>query len=245
MALENPNVSRPLGRPVLKMNWNRLLFAHWRIPPAEIQKTLPRGLEVDVFDGSAWLAIVPFFMERVHPVGLPPMPWLSWFQEMNVRTYVRDVKGNPGVWFYSLVCNQPIAVEGARRLFHLNYVHARMHAYVNVSGTVDYFSRRDEAVTRFRYTPAGPRAIAAAGTLEHFLVERYTLFSADRQGNLYSGKVFHRPYEVGPADLDAWSFVPAQEDGFHETKREPDHVLMASALEVDAWPLEAAGLKVD
>ena len=119
---------RPKTGSLLLMGWRQLLFLHWAWNPAEIQKTLPRGLFVDTFGGQAWLGIVPFFMRRVHPRGLPCLPWLSNFLELNVRTYVYNNSGRPGIWFYSLVCNQPVAVELAKRCFHLNYVHGRMHA---------------------------------------------------------------------------------------------------------------------
>ncbi len=117
---------RPAAPVVMHQRWRALLFAHWRIDPDAIQKTLPVGLHVDTCDGSAWLGVVPFFMDAVRPAFLPALPWLSWFQELNVRTYVHDEKGVPGVWFYSLDCNQPLAVAIARTLFHLNYRHAAM-----------------------------------------------------------------------------------------------------------------------
>ena len=116
---------RPKTKPVLQMQWKELLFLHWSWDAREIQATLPTGLFADTFDGKAWLAIVPFFMRKVHPMVLPCLPWLSNFLELNVRTYVHDGAGVPGVWFYSLVCNQPLVVELARRWYHLNYVHAR------------------------------------------------------------------------------------------------------------------------
>ncbi|RYD26824.1 MAG: DUF2071 domain-containing protein, partial [Verrucomicrobiaceae bacterium] len=119
---------RPAGRPVMFQRWSGLLFLHWRMNPEEIQRRLPHGLHVDTFGGKAWVGVVPFFMERIRPVGIPAVPWLSWFLELNVRTYVYDDKGRPGVWFFSLDCNQPVAVEFARKIFHLPYQHAAMNA---------------------------------------------------------------------------------------------------------------------
>ena len=101
---------RPQGFPVMRQRWSGLLFLHWPVEISLIQKRLPPGLHVDTFDGQAWLGVVPFFMQRVRPIGLPPVPWLSWFLELNVRTYVHDDAGNPGVWFFSLDCDQPVAV---------------------------------------------------------------------------------------------------------------------------------------
>ena len=101
--------------------WRDLLFLHWRVDPERIQRTLPPGLTVDVFDGAAYVGIVPFFMCDIRPRGLPAMPGLSNFMELNVRTYVHDAQGTPGVWFYSLDCNSRLTVWGARRFFHLPY----------------------------------------------------------------------------------------------------------------------------
>ncbi len=132
---------RPKSKSVLRMRWEQLLFLHWAWDARQIQKTLPQGLFVDTFDGKGWLAIVPFFMKRVHPRGLPCVPWLSDFLELNVRTYVYNHAGRPGVWFYSLLCNQPLAVQLARRCFHLNYVHTRMNALVDQGGMCFYSAR--------------------------------------------------------------------------------------------------------
>jgi uncharacterized protein YqjF (DUF2071 family) len=118
----------PAPRPVGFQRWNDLLFLHWKIAPELVQVTLPPGLRVDVHEGAAYVGIVPFFMERIRPAWLPPLPWVSWFLELNVRTYVHDREGHPGVWFYSLDCNQPLAVALARRFFHLPYFNARMRA---------------------------------------------------------------------------------------------------------------------
>lgn len=234
---------RPAGWPVLFMRWEKLLFLHWAWDPGTIQKTLPEGLRVDTYEGQAWLGVVPFFMRRVHPTGLPCVPWLSDFLELNVRTYVYDAQGRPGVWFYSLACNQPVAVELARRFFHLNYVHARMEARIE-AGVVFYRSRRGEgAGAEFQYPLGGSTHQAEPGSLEFFLVERYRLFSADRKGRIHSGRVHHVPYRVTPVGVKTWSFVPAEADGFKFPGRGPDHALVASDLAVEAWPIRG-GIQV-
>jgi uncharacterized protein len=231
---------RPRTRPILDMEWKELLFLHWSWEEREIQATLPPGLFADTFAGKAWLAIVPFFMRRVHPMGLPSLPWLSNFLELNVRTYVHDGAGVPGVWFYSLVCNQPLAVEIARRFFHLNYVNACMEARIDSSRTCSYKVRRrgfEEA--DFRYRAFGAKAAAEPGSLEFFLVERYVLFSAGHKQHLYAGRVHHVPYRIGPAEVENWSFVPAMADGFGSPARPADHAMVAEDLEVQAWPIRA------
>jgi len=238
IAIRLAQRERPPGRPVLAMNWECLLFLHWKWDPEEIQKTLPEGLTVDTYDGKAWLAVVPFFMRRVHPRGLPCVPWLSDFLEFNVRTYVTDRHGVPGVWFYSLLCNQPLAVEMARRFFHLNYLRARLSAK-DEAGNSAHFSWEERGVgtANFQGRQKGNFSAAVPGSLEFFLVERYVLFSTDRKGRIHSGRVHHAPYESAPAEAEEWSFRPAASLGFDDPGRSPDHVLLARAVQVDAWPI--------
>lgn len=229
---------RPSVRPVLAMRWECLLFLHWRWDPREIQKTLPRGLQVDTFRGEAWLGVVPFFMRRVHPRGFPCVPWLSDFLELNVRTYVIDRNGVPGVWFYSLLCNQPVAVELARRFFHLNYLHARLSATEEVGNTAHFsWNEPGGGAADFYGRECGPMTLAAPDSLEFFLVERYVLFSADCHGRLHSGRVHHLPYEIAPAEADGWSFRPAASQGLADPGRLPDHALVSRPVQVDAWPI--------
>src|SRR6266496_5134461 len=105
---------RPTYRsPLIYQNWRSLLFLHWEYNVEAIQNTLPEGLRVDTFAGKAYIGIVAFFMQDVHPRFLPTLPGLSHFQELNVRTYVYDDRGVPGVWFYSLDANQWLAVQAA------------------------------------------------------------------------------------------------------------------------------------
>ncbi len=229
---------RPGGRPVGHQRWNQLLFAHWPVDPAAVQATLPRGLHVDTLGGAAYLGIVPFAMERVRPAGLPPLPWVSWFLELNVRTYVYDASGRPGVWFYSLDCERALAVAIARRFFHLPYLHARMSASVH-DGTIHYQCQRRAAAgsCRYAWTPGAASAPTTPGSLEYFLVERYLLFAADAAGRLYSGRVHHAPYRVNLPRVSECSIEPARLAGF-ELDGEPASVLAALPVEVSVFPLK-------
>lgn len=189
--------------------WSEVLFAHWPMEPRAVQATLPRGLEVEVFEDSAWVGVVPFKMEAIRPRGLPPVPGLSWFLEMNVRTYVRDRWGRSGVWFYSLDCNQALACAVARRFFRLNYRDATMAvAGADEMGWTSYSSRCLDAagsahLRRKSLKKTDPARPALEGTLEHFLVERYRLFAHDAErGRLLSGRVAHQPYRLLPATLE-------------------------------------------
>jgi uncharacterized protein YqjF (DUF2071 family) len=229
----------PAGFPVMKQRWAELGFFHWAVSPDIIRSRLPEGLHVDTFDGKAWLGIVPFLMQRIRPTGLPPLPWLSWFHELNLRTYVHDSEGNPGVWFFSLDCNQPIAVEVARRLFHLPYQHAKMGSKLSID-SVEYYSCRkshESAKAEFKYPRPMAAKAAVIGSLEWFLVERYTLFSVDPKGNLRSGRVHHEPYQIEAMSYGECSTLPFSLNGFAEPETPPVSLICANPVDVTVFPL--------
>lgn len=219
--------------------WEKLVFLHWRWDAAEIQRTLPPGLFVDTFQGDAWLAIVPFYMRGIRPRFCPPVPGISDFLELNLRTYVHDEQGRPGVWFYSLDCDQPLAVWTARTFFHLPYQHAGMQAPMT-DGWIDYTCHRrgESAPSRFRYQVSGETHTAEPGTLEFFLAERYLLFSQSPRG-IRCGQVHHVPYPLAEAKLDAWDVKPLLQAGFSDPRRPPDHVIGSPGVDVRVYPLMA------
>ncbi len=237
----------PDALPVMKQRWAELGFFHWAFSPDLIAARLPKGLHVDTFEGKAWLGVVPFLMRRIRPIGLPPLPWLSWFHELNLRTYVYDDAGTPGVWFFSLDCNQPIAVEVARRFFHLPYQHAQMRSNLSNS-SVEYFSRRKNHPSGepiYKYPrPFDPKP-AVLGSLEWFLIERYTLFSPDPEGNIYSGRVYHEPYQIEPMAFGECSTLPFSLNGFTEPKAPPDSLISAKPVDVSIFPLKLVGITAD
>jgi uncharacterized protein YqjF (DUF2071 family) len=184
----------------MAQSWQRLLFAHWPLAPEALRPLIPEGLALDTFDGAAWLGIVPFEMRHVRLRGLPELPLLSMFPELNVRTYVvRD--GLPGVWFFSLDADHRPAVLTARALFHLPYFKAEMRVEQH-GEAVRYRSRRQEgspAEFQAEYRPTGPVFHSRAGSLEHWLTERYYLYATDRHGAMYRGAVHHGPWPLQPA----------------------------------------------
>lgn len=193
-----------MSRVVMRQEWHQLLFLHWEVSPEQVQARLPEGLTVDTFEGKTYLGLVPFTMRNVRPVWSPPVPWLSHFHETNVRVYVRDKSGRAGVYFFSLEAANPIAVELARGLFKLPYHWAKM-TMEHTGSQIRYSSERLSHPPRpaYCYVTYGPQPgtvldTAVPSTLEHFLIERYTLFSV-AGGSLFSGKVVHLPYQFQPA----------------------------------------------
>jgi len=230
---------RPTRAHVMHQRWESLLFLHWRRDAEKIQRTLPPGLYVDTYQGDAWLAIVPFYMLGIRPRFFPTMPGVSNFLELNVRTYVHDEQGRPGVWFYSLDCNQRLAVWTARTFFHLPYKNARMSAKWS-DGCIDYRCQRNGALaeSRFRYRIAAESQLAEPGSLAFFLAERYLLFSQTPRG-IRCGQVHHTPYPLAKASLETWDVNPLLLAGFTDPQRPPDHIIGSSGVDVAVYPLTA------
>ncbi len=198
---------RPDERPVMYQRWRHLLFLHWVLPVEALAPLLPEGLTLDTFEGRAYVGLVPFTMQGVRPRGLPAVGFLSDFHETNVRTYVRSRDGVPGVWFFSLEAANAIAVRLARAWFKLPYHYARMTLEAGEGGaSYAYRSERRwpppaPAACQVRCAPRGLAAPSTPGTLQHFLVERYFLYSRSG-GALYRGQVHHTPYQVRGADVE-------------------------------------------
>ncbi len=198
---------RPGGRPVMRQCWDHLLFLHWEVPAAAIARLLPPGLEVDTFEGRAYVGLVPFAMRGVRPAGLPSVRGLSNFRETNVRTYVHAGGREPGVWFFSLDAANAAAVAIARSWFRLPYFYSRMTLAAEEGERglrVAYGSRRlypdpRPATTRIVAEVGGPSFGAEVGTLDYFLAERYLLYARGRAG-LLKGRVHHAPYPLQAAE---------------------------------------------
>jgi uncharacterized protein YqjF (DUF2071 family) len=236
----------PSGRsPVMFQRWERLLFLHWEVDAALVQETLPPGLSVDCYEGKAYIGIVPFLMRAIRPRGLPSVPYLSNFLECNVRTYVHDERGKPGVWFYSLDTDRWLAFKIARVGFHLPYYWASMEA--TVTDRVSYSVRRRGAghkEARFEYRASGDAKSAEPGSLEFFLLERYLLFAHDaRMRRLYSGRVHHEPYQFSEADVSTWDTNPIEWNGLPRPEGEPVHACVASSVDVSVFAIEGAGVE--
>jgi uncharacterized protein len=189
---------------LMTQTWHDLLFAHWPLNVNALRAHVPPGFEIDTFAGQAWIGVVPFRMSNVAPRGVPALPWVSAFPELNVRTYVR-VHGRPGVYFFSLDAANPVAVGVARTLVHLPYFTAAMSIEHDSDGWIRYRSRRKTsnataAELEARYRPTGPATAPVEGTLDYFLTERYCLFTVDRSGRAYSLDIHHPAWPLQTAE---------------------------------------------
>ena len=201
---------RPAGKRVAQhQTWESLLFLHWRVPVEFLRPHIPDALEIDTFDGDAWVGLVPFTMRGVRLAWLPPVPGTSDFHETNLRTYVHHRGKDPGVWFFTLEAAAWLPVQVARAGWHLPYHHARMSLTRDAAGVVDYATERRSppplpADCKVRYQPSGAPSPAVAGTLEHFLAERYLLYADTGAGRLQRGQVHHAPYPLQTATVHSW-----------------------------------------
>lgn len=225
---------------VMAQSWHDLLFAHWPVPVTALRPLIPAALEIDTYAGQAWLAVVPFRMSGVRLRGTPAVPWLSNFLELNVRTYVvHDCK--PGVWFFSLDAENPVAVEIARRWFHLPYFRANMRLQ-EAGDWFHYESARTHrgaptAALRAKYRPISPPGPAVRGTLEHFLTERYCLYTTNRSGDLIRGEIHHGPWPLQTAEAEFAENTMASAAGI-ALPTSPPLLHFAHRQDVVVWPPE-------
>jgi uncharacterized protein YqjF (DUF2071 family) len=210
--------------------WEELCFLHWAVDAEELRRHLPESVELDTYDGAAWLGIVPFAISNLRVRGLPPLPPLDGFRELNVRTGV-TVDGRPGIWFFSLDASSRLAVETAKRRYRLPYVHARMELE-RADDWLRVDSARPGGTFSARYRGSGDLFHAEPGSLEWFLVERYRLYTEDG-GRLYEAEIHHRPWELqrGEARIDLNTMAPLP-----LPDREP-HVLFAPRQDTLVWSL--------
>jgi uncharacterized protein YqjF (DUF2071 family) len=228
----------PPGPWVMAQIWHDLLFAHWPVPIAALRSQIPASLEIDTFDGAAWLAVVPFRMSGVRLRGTPSIPWLSGFPESNVRTYVKR-DGKPGVWFFSLDAANAIAVEIARRWFHLPYFRATMQIQKH-GDWFEYSSVRNHrgaasAELSLKYRPIAPPQSPVPGTLEHFLTERYCLYTADASWRTIRGEIHHRPWPLQLAEAEFTENTMARAAGM-SLLNTPPLLHFAARQDVVVWP---------
>lgn len=224
------------------MEWHKLLFAHWAVKPDLLEPHIPEGLQLETFDGWAWLGVVPFQMRDTSPRHWLTVPSLSNFDELNLRTYVTNGKKR-GVWFFSLDCSSALAVRAARFGFHLPYMDAKMRVQTSLE-TVQYSSHRTHqnepaAKLECQYQPTGKMYHAQPDTLEHFLTERYCLYSANKSGQLFRGEIDHPQWQLQPAQAE-WQHNSMAEPLGIKLETAPDLLHYSERIAVRAWLLEKA-----
>jgi uncharacterized protein len=229
----------PEGSWLQGQTWCDLLFAHWRVPAEKLRRVMPPTLPLHLYDdGSAWLGITPFVVKGLRPRGTPPLPWVSHFAELNVRTYV-ELDGKPGIYFFSLDAARRAAVIAARRVYRLPYFHARMRAD-KVGARMDYESKRIDssgapAAFRAQYSPAGE---ITDDPLARWLAERYCAYTVDENGRPLRIDIHHPPWPLQPAEGELEAQGMADQIGI---QLEGEPLLHFSARQDTLiWPLRPA-----
>jgi uncharacterized protein len=234
----------PPGDWTMTQRWHDLLFAHWPVRVESLRSLVAPQLTLDLFAGEAWVSVVPFRMSGVRPRRLPAVPWLSAFPELNVRTYVTSgdpAQPKPGVYFFSLDAGNPLAVSIARRWYQLPYFRAQMICQEQ-GGQVDYWSRRThngapQAEFAAHYRPTGPVVQAQPGTLEHWLTERYSLYTVDPCNRLWRAEIHHLPWPIQPAEAEIRANTMSAAAGIPLAATAP-LLYFSRLLEVVVWPLQ-------
>jgi uncharacterized protein YqjF (DUF2071 family) len=218
--------------------WTSLLFAHWPVPASALGKVVPPQLPLDTYDGSAWLGVTPFRVEGLRLRGTAPVPGLSSFPEINVRTYV-TIEGKPGIYFLSLDADSRAAVRAARHSYRLPYFRSRISMREEEKETSFNAMRVSgdgpEASFRARYGPEGQRLPQRPGSLERWLTERYCLYAFDESERLHRGEIHHPPWPLHGAWAEIDASTMARPYGI-DLEEEP--LLHFSARhDVALWPI--------
>lgn len=225
---------------LMGQTWRELLFAHWRVDPQAVRRVVPPQLELDLREGDAWVGVTPFRITGLRGQGMPPIPGLSSFLEVNVRTYV-IVGGRPGIYFFSLDASTEPPVFAARRGYRLPYFRAEMSA-THAGGAIHYRSRRvsadgPPAELDVTYEASGPPLPVKEGSLERWLAERYCLYTLDDRGRVLRGDIHHTPWPLQPASASFALNRMGEQVGLGF---EGDPVLHYShRLDTLLWPLDA------
>ncbi len=233
---------RPDGQPLMHQKWGKLLFMHWRIDESQLRPLIPEQLEIDTFEGAAWIGIIPFTMWdiRALPPYFPAIPGLSSAHELNVRTYVH-YQGVPGVWFFSLDCNSAPAVMGARAFYHLPYFNADIDLEQSAR-TIQYaLKRTDDPPAQFQasWNIGESAPVANPDSLEFFLTERYCLY-AENDGDLYRARIHHQPWPLQKANVNSCESTMIEALGLKALGGDP--VLnYAEEIDVDIWGIHRLG----
>ena len=232
----------PRQRPKKKIkgyqSWRNLTFLHWEIASEELEPLLPSGLQLDLFQGKAYIGIVPFEMKNIRPAWCPQVLGFN-FLETNVRTYVIHNQ-EPGVFFFSLDANSYIAVKVARWIWHLPYFHSAM-TLSNKDAVYNYtLKRTDKVQSQIKIEVSETLPPSEADSLEYFLLERYLLFT-ELRGQLLRGQVHHIPYPVRQAELIDFEDQLLEVNNIGGISSSPDLVHFSQGVDVEIYPLEPTG----
>ena len=231
---------RPQESPTLVQHCHDILWMHWSCPAEAVQETLPAGLHVDTFKGQAWVGIVPQRFTGLRLGWMPPIPFLSSGVELQVRTYVFDDQGRPGIWFFSVDTANSLAVNAGRSRLKANYQPA-ITEFQRIGKKLTFLAIRkgeqhqEKIFFRIRDELPAP----APDSLETFLTERHLLFTANRKRQqLFASQIHHAPYAFAKPDVGDWQQAPLRWNGSTPFAKPPTHVLYSPGAKTEFFPLK-------
>jgi uncharacterized protein YqjF (DUF2071 family) len=231
----------PRGPWVMRQRWSNLVFIHRPSKLDAVRALVPPALTLDLHDGTAWVSVTPFYLSHLRARGIPRLPFVSAFPELNVRTYV-TYGGKPGVYFFSLDAGNALAVFGARTLYHLPYFRAAMSVYESRDATIHYWSHRTHrgappAEFSAQYRPAGAVTHSKPGSIDHWLTERYCLYALDTARRVYRADIHHHPWPLQAAEVDVERDTMAAAAGL-TLSPEPTRLSFSRRIDVFVWAPE-------
>ena len=229
---------------IMKQEWQNLLFLHWSIPVKTIRHLIPEELEIDTYDNSAWIGIIPFQMRNLRPSFLFPIPSISNFTEINLRTYVKDKYNRKGVWFFSLDTHNSFGNWVAQTFFHLNYRSAKTE-FLNTQTQLNTckFSfpktQYPEQIFSWQHSEHTFMPSKSPESLEFFLTERYRLFSYNNKRNsLLTGTLSHDSYKLNRPKLLKYTTDLFASNGIDFSNVYPESILACKGTNVKVYPIE-------
>jgi len=225
---------RPWPLPSIKWSyyqeWNDAIFLHWRVDATLIKEYIPKELELDLIDGSAWVSLVAFTMERIRPRVLPSFSPISNFHEINIRTYVtRGAKS--GVYFLNIEAGKRISCYVAKMLSELPYRYSNMKRISN-----RFTSNQVSTGSSFKLEYELGGKILQITQLDRWLTERYALFQDSKQ-YLNQFEIHHTEWLLKEITVHSLLLnYPKFPDLFHER---PDLCHYSPGVSVLAWGKES------
>ncbi|MGG1661069.1 YqjF family protein [Brevibacillus sp. NRS-1366] len=239
-------IKQPFQKPgwIMTQTWEHLLFIHWAVSPEALRGLIPNELEIDTYDGKAWIGILPFLLSGVRIRRMPTVPYTSAFPEINVRTYVKT-KQKSGIYFLSLDASNPLITSIAKRWYRLPYFLADMQ-FATTMNRIEFESRRlrgngQSVVFSGSYEPIGLPIHVKKGTLEHWLTERYTLFcQCGRSNQIFYADVYHEPWVLQQTKAQIRENTMTQRLSI-PLGEQPDLSFYARGVQSYVWPITILG----
>lgn len=213
--------------------WNDLLFLHWKVPTEILEKFIPKELKIDTFNNEAWVSLVLFTMDKIHPKYLPAVKSISNFHEINLRTYVIKDE-HPAVYFLNIEAEKEIPAFIAKKISNLPYEKANIYRKkindINYCSSVNlkksfYFD------SKFKITGE----IKEKNELEKWLIERYCLY-VDKDKDIYKYEIQHKEWELNKVELIDLKLN--YDLGLLKLTNKPDFKHYSKGVKVVSWKRE-------